>query len=122
MRVHGQCPLSPWTCPLSLWTFSLFIFSYLCELSVLSSYRIDPNYIEISTKSFKDVFDIGHFDFVTSMLSMTFQGTWALILALKRISARVSARKLKCSPKRRFAGFINRHLAISDLANCNISG
>ena len=95
---------------------------YHPEESVSYSCRIDPNYVEISTKRVKDVFDDGHFDFVTSALSMTFQGTWALILALIRISACISARKLKCSPKRRFAGFINKHLAISHWANYNVSG
>ena len=76
--------LTPWT-----------LFSYLCELSVWRSCGIDPNYVEISTKSVKDVCDVGQFDFVSSTLSMTFQGTWALILTLIRISARISARKLK---------------------------
>ena len=103
--------LIPWT-----------LFSYVCELSALPSCAIDPNYVEISMKSVKDIFDVGHFDFVTSTLSMTFQGTWTLILAMIRISACISARKLKCSPKRRFAGFINRHLAILHWANCIVSG
>ena len=56
-----------------------------------------PNYVEISINSIND---IGHFDSV--MLSMTFQGMWALILALILILAD----KLKFSPERRFAGFI----------------
>ena len=64
----------------------------------------------------------GHFDFKMSTLSMMFQGTWALILALIWIAACISARKLKCSPKRRFAGIINRNLAISYWAYCNVSG
>ena len=36
---------------------------------------IGLNYIEISTKSVKDVFNVGHFDFVASTLSMIFQST-----------------------------------------------
>ena len=31
------------------------------------------NYVGISSKSIKDVYDVGHCDFVTSTLSMTFQ-------------------------------------------------
>ena len=41
---------------------------------MLHSCGIDPNYVEISTKSVKDVFDVGHFHFVTSALAMTFHG------------------------------------------------
>ena len=48
-----------------------------------------------SVKSVKDVYDVGHFDFMTSTLSMMFQGMWALILALLlaliRISVLISA-------------------------------
>ena len=73
-------------------------------------------------KSVKDVVDVGHFDFVTSSLYMTSQGTWALIQALIRTSAHISARKLNCLPKRRFAGFINRHLVISYWEYSNVSG
>ena len=67
---------------------------------------IGPNYVEISTKSVKDIYDVGYFDFVTSTSSMTFRSTWALILALILTLIRISARKLKCSPKRRFQGLL----------------
>ena len=68
---------------------------------MLLSCRIGQNYVEISIKSVKDVYDVGNFDFVT--LSVTFQGTWTLLVAL----ICTSARKLKCSPKRQFAWFID---------------
>ena len=67
--------------------------------------------VQIMSKSpwkASDVFDVRHLDFVTSTLSMTFQGTWALILAL----IRASARQLKCSPNRQFAWFSNRKSGI----------
>ena len=51
------------------------LFSYFCAHSVLFICGISPNYIEISTKNVKDIFDVGHFDFVASTLSMMFQGT-----------------------------------------------
>ena len=61
-------------------------------ITPLISCGIGPNYVEISTKSVKDVFDVGHFDFVTSALYMTFQGTLALKLALILALIRISVR------------------------------
>ena len=58
-----------------------------------------PNYVEISTNSVNGIYDIGHSDYVKLTLPMTCQGTWALILAQKWISARTAGRKLKISTK-----------------------
>ena len=99
------------------------LFSYLYALSVLLACGSGPNYVEISTlNSVKGVYDVGRFDSVTSTLSMTFQGTWLPILALIGISALISARLLKFSPGRRFAGFMNRLLTIPYWTYYNVLG
>ena len=97
--------------------------------SVLSSHYLDHIFVSLCTCYFHEVLvqtmskfpQIASKESTTSIIlicdvdvSMTFHGTWALILALirisVRISTRISARKLKFSPKRRFARFtINRN-------------
>ena len=45
-----------------------------------------------------------------------------IVYVVSRTLIRISASKLKCSQNRRFAGFINRHLATSHWTNYNVSG
>ena len=75
----------------------------LCNFRVASMWDWS-NYVGISTKSFKDVYDVGHVDFVTPTLSMTFLFIWAVVLALILVLIWISARKLKRSTQRRIAG------------------
>ena len=91
--------------------------SYFYALSSLLSRSSGPNYVEIIKNSVTGIYDVGHFDSVMLTLSMTFQGTWVLIMANQ-----VPARKSKFLPNRQFAVFINRNLAISYWAHCTISG
>ena len=44
------------------------LFSYFCALAVLLSCETGPNNVEFSMKSVKDVLNVGHFEFVTSIL------------------------------------------------------
>ena len=75
------------------------LFPYVHALSVLFSCGSGQNYDEISKNSVRSIRDVClfffHWRLVTMTLTVTFQGMWALILALILISACISARELK---------------------------
>ena len=119
---------------------SLHLFSYLCVLFVLLSCGIGANKIKkwvplrATIKLCRNLHKKRqrrllhrHIDFVTSTLSMTFQGTWALILvlilALIRISTSISAANGNFRQRCDVQSFqLGKHLAISYWAHCNVSG
>ena len=79
--------------------------------------RSNPNYVEISMKCLKDVFGVDHFDFVTSTLSITFQGT-----DIGSDTGSYTDISLQIEMFAKEAGFININLAISYWTYCNVSG